>query len=230
MTAPASVPNKADMNSAEFFSAQSPKAPEKIPLSALNHFLYCSRRAYLIHVEGVFVDNEHTVLGNLAHAHVDTPGYEQRAGWELLRALPLFSDKLGLSGKADLVEIRRDPANGHITGARPVEYKKGPKRRFDNDEVQLCAQALCLEEMFDITVGDGAIFHAASACRTEVAFDEALRQRTWSAISNLRFLISDSKIPPAELKPQCDGCSLRVVCLPEAAGRRALSLFEPRLL
>ena len=80
---------------------------DSLPLSALNQFLYCSRRAYLIHAERVFVDNEHTLLGNLAHAAVDTPGYEHRAGWELLRALPLFSDTLGLTGKADLVEIRR---------------------------------------------------------------------------------------------------------------------------
>ena len=216
------------MNSAELFSAQSLKAPEKIPLSALNHFLYCSRRAYLIHVEGVFVDNEHTVLGNLAHTHVDSPGYEQRAGWELLRALPLFSGKLGLSGKADLVEIRRYPATGHVIAARPVEYKKGLKRRFDNDEVQLCAQALCLEEMFGLTVCDGAIFHAASACRTEVAFDDALRAHTRAALVDLRALIATRIIPPAELKPQCDGCSLRAVCLPETTASHQVRLFTPR--
>lgn len=198
-----------------------------LPLSALNHFLYCSRRAYLIHGEGIFVDNEHTVLGNLAHAHVDTPGYEQRAGWELLRALPLFSDALGLSGKADLVEVRRDPA-GHVTEARPVEYKKGPKRRFDNDDVQLCAQALCLEEMFGLTIGDGAIFHAASACRTEVDFDAALRAHTRTTLDGLRTLIDARQIPPAELKPQCDGCSLRVVCLPEKTASQATRLFAPR--
>ncbi len=201
---------------------------DPLPLSALNHFLYCSRRAYLIHVEGVFADNEHTVLGNLVHARVDEPGYEQRAGWELLRALPLFSDTLGLSGKADLVEVRRDPTNGHVIEARPVEYKKGPKRRFDNDEVQLCAQALCLEEMFGLTVCDGAIFHAASACRTEVVFDDALRAQTRAALTGLRSLISSSKIPLAELKPQCDDCSLRVVCLPEKAASQQARLFSPR--
>lgn len=230
---------KVDMSSAEIPSAPAGRAPETMPISALNHFLYCARRAYLIHAEGIFVDNHHTVLGNLAHEHVDFPGYEQRAGWKLLRALPLFSDRLGLSGKADLVEVRYAPLESQISNfeseipravaeARPVEYKKGPKRRFDNDEVQLCAQALCLEEMFGLTVGDGAIFHAASACRTEVAFDAALRALTLTAIANLRSLISNAKIPPAELKPQCDGCSLRGVCLPEAAGRRTADLFTPR--
>ncbi len=241
-----------------------------LPLSALNHYLYCPRRAYLIHAEGVFVDNEHTILGDLAHEHVDFPGYEQRAGWTLLRALPLFSDTLGLSGKADLVEIRyanfvesktsdggrkqSDPMAGgsqSIAEARPVEYKKGPKRRWSNDEVQLCAQALCLEEMLGLTIPAGAIFHAQSQQRHEIHFDDSLRQQTLSALAGLRTLLAataqspasaDSRKdipqsevrnphsvpPPAELKPQCEGCSLHTVCLPEAAHRRAARLFEPR--
>jgi CRISPR-associated exonuclease Cas4 len=216
------------MSSAETPSASTGRAPETTPISALNHFLYCPRRAFLIHLEGIFVDNEHTILGDLAHEHVDFPGFEQRAGWTLLRALPVFSDRLGLSGKADLVEARFAPLESQISdlksemlrrvlAARPVEYKKGPKRRFDNDEVQLCAQALCLEEMFGITVDAGAIFYAQSQRRSEVPFDDALRARTLSAISDLKSLISDSRIPAAELKPQCEGCSLHEVCLPELA-------------
>lgn len=209
-----------------------------IPLSALNHYLYCPRRAYLIHAEGIFVDNEHTVQGQLAHEHVDFPGYEQRAGWTLLRALPLFSDRLGLSGKADLVEVRYSDSQisdlksempQRIADARPVEYKKGPKRRFDNDEVQLCAQALCLEEMFGIAIPSGAVFHAQSQQRHEVSFDDALRRQTTDALSNLRSLISDPAVPAAELRPQCEGCSLHGVCLPEAGHLRTPRLFEPRL-
>jgi len=201
---------------------------DTFPLSALNHFLYCSRRAFLIHAEGVFVDNEHTVLGNLAHEHVDTPGYEQRAGWELLRALPLFSDALGLTGKADLVEVRRASDSERIADARPVEYKKGPQRHFDNDDVQLCAQALCLEEMFGLAIPDGAVFHASSQRRRDVPFDESLRAQTLAALAGLRALLATGKIPPAELKPQCDGCSLREICLPEATGHRTAALFSPR--
>jgi CRISPR-associated exonuclease Cas4 len=226
--------------------ARSPSAPaETFPLSALNHLLYCERRAYLIHAEGVFVDNEHTVLGNLAHEHVDFAGYEQRAGWTLLRALPLFSDHLGLTGKADLVEVRYaddtsaqpiipagrfpiQPPRPIITAARPVEYKKGPKRRWDNDEVQLCAQALCLEEMFGLSVETGAIFHASSQTRREIVFDSALRHKTLFALAAFKSLIAASRIPPAILKPQCDGCSLRAICLPEASAHRAGSLFAPR--
>ncbi len=201
-----------------------------IPLSALNQHLYCARRAYLIHAERVFVENEHTVLGNLAHEAVDHPGYEHRAGWELLRALPLFSDTHGLSGKADLVEIRRATDSDRIVAARPVEYKKGPARRWSNDRVQLCAQALCLEEMLGLRIDSGLIFHVASALRTELVFDDHLRALTLSTLDALRASLARSEAPPAVLKPQCEGCSLRGVCLPEAAAlpSRRARLYEPR--
>ena len=201
---------------------------DALPLSALNDFLFCPRRAALKFVEGLRGENEHTVIGDLAHEHVDFPGFEQRAGWTLLRALPVFSDRLGLSGKADLVEVRYASLESQISNlksempravaaARPVEYKKGPKRRFDNDEVQLCAQALCLEEMFGITVDAGAIFYAQSQRRLEIPFDDVLRTLTLRAISDLKSQILDSRIPAAELKPQCEGCSLHEICLPELA-------------
>lgn len=200
---------------------------DPLPLSALNDFLFCPRRAWLKFVEGLRGTNEHTVLGDLVHEHVDFPGYEQRAGWTLLRALPLFSDRLGLSGKADLVEVRYD-AGDRIAEARPVEYKKGPKRRFDNDEVQLCAQALCLEEMLGLAIPAGAIYHAQSQQRHDVSFDAVLRRLTRTALTDLRMLISNPTPPSADLRPQCEGCSLHGVCLPEAGGRRAPRLFEPR--
>lgn len=209
-------------------SLSSAAADNPLPLSALNDFLYCQRRAALKYIDGLRGDNEHTVLGNLAHAYVDSPGYEQRAGWELLRALPLFSDTLGLTGKADLVEVLRDPATGNITAARPVEYKKGPQRRWNNDDVQLCAQALCLEEMFGFSIPEGAVFHAASQHRRNVTFDNTLRAQTRAALAGLRALIATAIIPAAELKPQCDGCSLRVICLPEKAASPQESLYTPR--
>jgi CRISPR-associated exonuclease Cas4 len=198
---------------------------DPLPLSALNDFLFCPRRAWLKFVEGLRGENEHTIIGDLAHEHVDFPGFEQRAGWTLLRALPVFSDRLGLSGKADLVEVRFGKSQISdlkskmpcVAAARPVEYKKGPKRRFDNDEVQLCAQALCMEEMFGLTVEAGAIFYVQSQRRLNVPFDAALRALTLRAISDLKSLISNPAIPPAELKPQCEGCSLHEVCLPELA-------------
>jgi CRISPR-associated exonuclease Cas4 len=206
---------------------------DPLPLSALNDYLYCERRAHLKFVDGLRGTNEHTVLGNLAHEAVDTPGYEHRAGWELLRALPLYSDTLALTGKADLVEVSRDPATERIVEARPVEYKKGPARRWSNDHVQLCAQALCLEEMLGLRIPAGLIFHVASALRTEVVFDQSLRALTLATLAALRTTLAPPVAPPAVLKPQCDGCSLRGVCLPEAAAAPMLTtatrrLFEPR--
>ena len=240
---PSSAPAKVEMSLAENPPTPAGRASETVPISALNHYLYCPRRAYLIHAEGLFVANEHTLLGDLAHEHVDSPGYEQRVGWTLLRALPLFSDKLGLSGKADLVEVQRadHPASAlsnlssgvherKIVAARPVEYKKGPKRRWANDEVQLCAQALCLEEMFGLAGPAGAVFHAQSQQRREVVFDTALRALTLSTLATLRSTLAQSVAPPAALTPRCDGCSLRSLCLPEAtvAPDRPARLFEPR--
>lgn len=201
---------------------------EPLPLSALNDFLYCERRAHLKFVDGLRGTNEHTLLGDLAHEAVDHPGYEHRAGWELLRALPLYSDTLGLTGKADLVEVRREAATGRIVEARPVEYKKGPARRWSNDQAQLCAQALCLEEMLGLRIPAGLIFHAASAKRDEVIFDAPLRALTLATLDALRASLAQPTAPPAVLKPQCDGCSLRGVCLPEAAASRRTALFEPR--
>jgi CRISPR-associated exonuclease Cas4 len=167
----------------------------------------------LIHVEGVFLDNAHTLEGALLHDRVDTPGVEERPGVRIVRALPLFSRKLGLVGKADIVEFHRQPDGSERPF--PVEYKRGRRRQWDNDDVQLCAQALCLEEMLGINVPVGAVFHAASKRRREVACDEALRLLTEQTIAQVRALIASGQVPPAVLLPKCDGCSLRATCMPE---------------
>jgi CRISPR-associated exonuclease Cas4 len=180
-----------------------------IPLSALNQFLFCSRRAALIHLEGIFKHNFHTILGNLVHEHADLPGYEIAKGVTLLRALPVWSDRLGLNGKCDIVEQHPD---GSLI---PVEYKKSKRRHFDNDDAQLCAQALCLEEMFGLPVERGAVFHAASKRRREVVFTPELRLLTASAIGELRHLMESGTVPAALFKPACAACSLFEVCLPK---------------
>jgi CRISPR-associated exonuclease Cas4 len=184
-----------------------------VPLSAINQFLYCPRRAALIHVEGIFENNMHTVLGSLAHEHADLPGYEVAKGVKLLRALPVFSDRLGLSGKCDIVEQSGDGA------LCPVEYKKGPRRKFINDDAQLCAQALCLEEMFGKAVLRGAVFHAASKRRRDVEFAPQLRQTTEEAIAALHVLVKEGKAPRAVFKPACEECSLYEICLPKITSR-----------
>jgi len=198
--------------------------PDLLPLSLLNDFLYCPRRAALKINDGLRSANEHTLRGDLNHEHADLPGFEHRAGWKLLRALPVWSDHLGLNGKADIVEVKESA--GRIAEARPVEYKSGRKSKWLNDRVQLCAQALCLEEMLGISIPEGMIFHAKSQQRTRVDFDAGLREETTLANRQLHELLADGIIPPAGLKPQCEGCSLHDVCLPEAARPRRFRLFE----
>jgi len=195
---------------------------DSLPLSLLNDFLYCPRRAALKAVEGYRAENVHTVLGSLAHAHADLPGYEVAKGMKLLRALPVWSERLGLNGKCDIVEVVEIETistndRSKMTNYKsvcPVEYKKGKRRRFDNDDAQLCAQALCLEEMFGKKVERGAIFHAASKRRREVEFTEGLRQLTLEAIENMRALFDAGETPSAVYKEACEECSLFEICLP----------------
>ncbi len=180
-----------------------------IPLSSINQYLYCPRRAALIHVEGTFSDNVHTVVGSQLHDQADVSGYETVKGVTLLRALPVWSDRLRLSGKCDIVERHPD---GSLV---PVEFKKGKRRKFDNDDAQLCAQALCLEEMFGRDIPRGAIFHAKSKRRREVEFTEDLRRLTEQAIAAMHRIIEEDAVPQAVHKPQCSECSLFDHCLPE---------------
>ena len=183
--------------------------PDPFPLSLLNDFLYCQRRAALKAVEGWRGTNEHTVVGDSVHEQADVSGYETVRGVTLLRALPVWSARLGLSGKCDIVERHAD---GSLV---PVEFKKGKRRKFDNDDAQLCAQALCLEEMFGRDVPRGAIFHAKSKRRREVEFTEALRRFTEQAIDAVHQLIEAETVPHAVHKPQCSECSLFENCMPE---------------
>lgn len=196
---------------------------EPVLLSALNQYLYCDRRCALIHVEGVFTENAFTVEGSLRHEAVDTPGYEAQPGARVVRGLAVYSDRLGLSGKADIVEF-------HGAVPYPVEYKRGKRRQWDNDDVQLCAQGLCLEETFGIRVPRGAVFHWGSRRRREVTFTEELRRKTLETIAAVRELIASQRLPPARLGPRCEGCSLRGVCLPELGpagmSRAAVALFR----
>ena len=182
---------------------------EIFPLSLLNDFLYCQRRAALKAIEGWRGTNEHTVVGDSVHEQADVSGYETVKGVTLLRSLPVWSERLGLNGKCDIVERHPD---GSLV---PVEFKKGRRRKFDNDDAQLCAQALCLEEMFGIDIPKGAIFHAKSKRRREVEFTEDLRRLTEQAIEAMHRLIEEEAVPQAVHKPQCSECSLFDYCLPE---------------
>jgi CRISPR-associated exonuclease Cas4 len=204
---------------------------EPLPLSLLNDHLYCHRRAALKVVEGWRSANEHTNRGDIVHEHADLAGYEVVKGVTLLRALPVWSERLGLNGKCDIVEI--GPSGSHsefdtrnLKFARPVEFKLGKRRQWENDDAQLCAQALCLEEMFGIAVPRGAVFHADSKRRREAEFTPELRAVTERAITELHAMLREFEIsnlgfqipplPAAVLKPACEECSLFKTCLPQA--------------
>jgi len=200
-----------------------PEGDDLVPLSALNALLYCDRRAALRHLENLFVHNEHTRRGDSLHKRADRAGFEKRKGTRTERGLWIASRRLRLYGRADLVEFRREPGRKTpgvpiVEIPFPVEYKRGKAKRWSNDDVQLCAQALCLEEMLGRPVPEGAIYHAVSKKRRDVPFTPELRAETEAAVLQLHDLLASQRVPPAVLKPRCRGCSLRGHCLPEAFG------------
>jgi CRISPR-associated exonuclease Cas4 len=184
-----------------------------IPISALEHYSYCPRQCALIHVEQTFEENVYTVRGQLAHVHVDAGGDRVARGLTAVRSLPLWSERLALRGKADLVEMRAD-------GPYPVEYKVG-RRHGRHADLQLCAQALCLEEMLGATVSRGAIYYHRMRRRHEVEFDASLRQDTEAAAAAVLRMLSDQRLPPAPNDARCPNCSLIDACLPGVVGERA---------
>jgi CRISPR-associated exonuclease Cas4 len=193
---------------------------DPIAISALQHWAYCPRQCGLIHLEQAFVDNIHTARGQAVHHLVDDPGYEIKSGVRVERALPLWSDRLGLVGKADLVEFRPDGS------VYPVEFKHGRKRQKVHDDIQLAAQAMCLEDMLGRPVTTGAIYHASSHRRREVAITPELRQRVESTTSAIRAMLISGVLPPPANDERCRECSLKDICQPEAVGETAKLHYE----
>ncbi len=194
-----------------------------LPISALEHLLYCPRQCALIHVDGVWVENAHTVAGKLLHERVDEPDEERRPGVVVVRAALLRCVRLGLRGVADAVEFY--PERGGGWRPYPIEYKRGARRKHAHDEVQLCAQALALEEMMGVAVPEGAIFHAKSQRRRVVRIDADLRARTEDAARRLRAMVTAREVPAPVCDERCEECSLRPACQPEVTAR-AMSLEE----
>lgn len=200
---------------------------DPIPLSALQHWIYCPRQCGLIHLEQAFAENIHTVRGQAVHHLVDTPGYEIKSGVRVERALPLWSDRVNLIGKADMVEFHPDGS------VYPVEFKHGAKRQKLHDDLQLAAQAMCLEDMLGRPVPKGAIFHASSHRRREVAITLELKRLVVEAADAIRAMLASGKLPPPVNDARCKECSLKDICQPEAlAGRdkqrqQRHNLFNP---
>jgi CRISPR-associated exonuclease Cas4 len=202
-----------------------------LPLSALQHWAYCPRQCGLIHLEQAFDDNLHTQRGQAVHKTVDQPGMELRNGLRIERALPVWHDSLGLIGKADVVEFERDGT------PYPVEYKHGSRHKAADiaacDDLQLAAQALCLQAMTGRPVGTGALYYASSKRRRVVAITPALQTQVADTASAIRRMLTDGVLPPPTTDTRrCKGCSLRDRCQPEALARLhasadAADLFDP---
>jgi CRISPR-associated exonuclease Cas4 len=199
---------------------QTAEIEDPIPISALQHAIYCLRQAALIHIERVWAENRFTAEGRVLHETTDEPGARQRRSVRRVTALPLACRRLHLAGVADVVEFHADE-NGETP--YPVEYKRGKPKLHRADEVQLCAQALCLEEMTGRTVPEGALFYGTTRRRAVVPFDSELRRLTEETAMSLRDLFQSGRIPPAVYrKDRCDACSLIEFCRPKTNGKSAL--------
>ena len=192
-----------------------------VHVSALNQYAYCPRRCALIYVEQTFDENVYTMRGRDLHERTDDPrASECEHGVRVERGLPIWSRRLGLVGKADVVEF-------HDDGPYPVEYKSGPRKQYGNDDLQLCAQAMCLEEMTGQVVPRGAIFHHKSRRRREVIFTPNLRTQVEEAVTAIRALLADERLPPPVNDQRCEKCSLKEACMPQVLEDRSR---EKRLL
>lgn len=212
-----------------------------LPISALQHLLYCERQCALIHLERAWEENSSTMQGRILHERVDSGENEKRGDLYVARAVPLRSRRLRLQGKADVVEFRKtdsttDGADLRTMGLsgmwlpRPVEYKRGKIKPGPVDEVQVCAQAMCLEESFDVTIPEGDLYYHKPRRRHTVSFGQELRRKTEETAARLHVLFNEGRTPPPEPGKKCEACSLREICLPWSPVHRAnvyyQSLFE----
>ncbi len=196
-----------------------------IPISALTHYVYCPRRCALVHLEQQWTENRYTAEGQVLHERVDSNKSDTSGSVRIVRTLPLCSHRLGLSGQADVVEFHQ---GGTVF---PVEYKHGKPKINRCDEVQLCAQALCLEEMLDIYIDDGALFYGKRRRRTIIAFDAVLRELTEQVVDQVHQMWAGGVTPPADYDLKCDHCSLLNICLPKSCGKeRSVKRYLTRML
>jgi CRISPR-associated exonuclease Cas4 len=201
-----------------------------IALSALQHYLYCPRQCALIHIEQAWAENIATAEGRVAHERVHAVETEIRRGVRTVTGMPLRSDRLGVTGIADVVELHR-AADG-VWHPVPVEHKRGRPKAHRADEVQLCAQAMALEEMFEVEIAAGALFYGQPRRRTAVSFDPALRALTQTVATATRTLIAAGRTPRMDYdKKRCDGCSLIELCRPQTTGaqRSAAAWLEAQI-
>ena len=206
--------------------------PDLLPLSGLQHFAFCRRQWALIHIENQWQENLRTVEGHLLHrrAH-DEAARERRGNTLILRGLPIVSHTLGLSGQCDVVEFHLTPEGVPLRGEEgqwlpfPVEYKRGRPKEHRADELQLCAQAMCLEEMLCCAVPAGALFYGEPRRRTAVEFSPELRQMVRDFSEEMHQYARRGHTPRAKPAKSCNACSLKDLCLPQLTRRGSVSAY-----
>ena len=194
-----------------------------VPISVLEHYAYCPRQCALIHVEQAWDENLYTMRGRDVHERVDEISGHELAGVRFERALPIWCRRLNLTGKADLVEF-------HDGVPYPVEYKSGRQRKGNPETLQLCAQALCLEEMFDVPVEKGALYWHGSRERREIIFTDAMRRQVEEVTSQVSEMLEKRIMPPPVNDKRCEGCSLKESCLPAVVADKGRSRRAAREL
>ncbi|TAL31809.1 MAG: CRISPR-associated protein Cas4 [Spirochaetes bacterium] len=188
-----------------------------IQLSSIQHYIFCKRQCALIHVEGLWAENRFTARGKIMHERADSGDDETRGDMRIARSLNIYSKRLGLSGRADVVEFKKEGGTEHPF---PVEYKSGQPKRDICDLAQICAQALCLEEMTGLPVREGAIYYGRPRRRLAVELDDALRRETEDIIAAVHRMIETRTVPAAKREKKCDSCSLLEQCMPGIGEKR----------
>jgi CRISPR-associated exonuclease Cas4 len=207
-------------------------APISIPISALQHFIFCPRQCLLIHLEQIWTENYLTAFGRVVHEKTDFGITESRGVKKTLRSLHISSETLHIHGLTDVVEINYNE-DKNISSVIPIEYKSGEPKVHHADQVQLCAQALCLEEMFHISIPEAFLYYFKRKHRYPVLLDDELRNLTKQTICDLRSMLEQEITPPPSLTPSCKSCSLLDDCMPNlcseeksSASSRLSKLFE----
>ena len=195
-----------------------------IQLSALQHLVFCARQCALIHIEQLCSENLVTAQGRIMHDKVDTANKESRRNVRIEYGVPMRSLRLGLIGKADVVEFHKIDDGKWVPF--PVEYKRGKPKMDDCDKVQLCAQAICLEEMLNVEIPEGALFYGQTRRREDVIFDEKLRRETDETAKKVHELIDSGITPKAEYSAKCKKCSLLNLCLPKVNKKASSYLIK----
>jgi CRISPR-associated exonuclease Cas4 len=201
------------MTNKTYFEGKAYTEEDLIMISALSHYSYCPRRCALIHIEEMWEENRFTAEGRLMHEKVHEEGNESRGAVRIARGLPLRSLRLGLVGVADVVEFRK--VEKGQWQPFPIEYKRGKPKLDHCDAVQLCAQAMCLEEMLNVSIPEGALFYGKTRRRADVVFDEGLRRETEETANMARQLIAAGITPAPEYAKRCESCSLIGECMPK---------------